>query len=89
MNDVNACEGAVSTSFTVELSKKLNSNNKVKWYYKDELIDLKSDKYKIEIKDFHCTLHIKNIDLNDEGSYSIEVDKAKSSAELTVEGINY
>ena len=87
MNDINACEGDIYASFTVEISKKLISNNKIKCYYKDELIDLSSDKYKIEIKDFYCTLHVKNVDLKDEGSYSIQVDKAKSSAELTVEGI--
>ena len=87
MNDTNALEGDTSASFKIELSKKLTSNHKVRCYFKDEQIDLSSNKYAIEIKDFHCILHVKNIELGDEGSYSIQVDKAKSTADLVVEGI--
>jgi hypothetical protein len=84
MSDMNACEGDETVALKVELSKKLTETNKIKCYFKDELLDFKSDKYTIETHDCFCTLRIKNIELKDEGSYSIQVDKAKSSADLNV-----
>ena len=87
MNDVTASEGDAHVAFNVEFSKKLSASHKIKCFYKDEPLDLNSDKYSVEIKDFYCTLKIKNVDLKDEGSYTIQVDKAKSSADLVVEGI--
>lgn len=69
------------------MSKKISKKDEIKWSFNGRKLDVdNSTKYQMETDNKSCKLIIKNIALDDEGSYAVEVNSSKSSANLTVEG---
>jgi hypothetical protein len=86
MEDVTMDEGDVFTVFTVEYSKVLAQRHKIICKFNGHEI-VSGDKYEIKVSDNKLELRVKNICPEDEGTYTIQVQNAKSSAFLTVNGI--
>jgi hypothetical protein len=69
------------------MSKKIQARDEIKWTFNCRKIDAENDKkYRIENENKTCKLIIKNITLEDEGTYTVEINGSKSSANLTVDG---
>lgn len=66
--------------------KVISDNDEIKWSYNGRKLD-KGAKYSFENKGNKSKLVIKNIVLEDEGTYAVEINNSRSSASLTVNGI--
>lgn len=89
LEDKKAVENDEKAFFEIEMSKKIRSKDDITWTFNGRKIDIETDKrYEIERDDNTCRLIIKNIVLEDEGAYTVELNGSRSSANLTVEGSN-
>lgn len=71
--------------FEIECSKKIQSSDEFRWTLNGRRIDTDDlRKYRLDTDGKHCKLIIKNIRLEDEGTYNVEVNGSRSSAFLTV-----
>lgn len=87
LEDKKAVENDEKCIFEVEMTKKIKPKDEIRWLFNGRRIDTEIDKrYELEIDNKICRLVIKNIVLQDEGNYSIEINNSRSNANLTVEG---
>jgi hypothetical protein len=85
LDDKEATEEDLSVFFEVELTKKAKRSDQIKWTLNGKKIDSDVDaRYSIESNDKKSKLIIKNVRLEDEGNYALEVNGTKTSAQLTV-----
>lgn len=85
LNDKEATEEDGLTYFEVELTKKAKRTDQIKWSFNGRKVDSDVDaRYSIETSNKMCKLVIKNVCLEDEGTYSIDVNGVKTSAQLIV-----
>lgn len=88
MEDKTATEGDAEAVFEAELSKNIMPSDEIRWTFNGRRIDVDDvKKFSLEKIKNKCLLHIKNVELEDEGSYGIEVNDSKSSANLIISGI--
>lgn len=67
------------------MSKKITPSDEIRWTYNGRRIDVDDlKKYSMDTDGKKCKLTIKNIRLEDEGTYAVEVNGSRSSASLTV-----
>jgi hypothetical protein len=86
MEDVTMDEGDECAVFSAEYSKNLADRHKITCKFNGQVIAL-GDKYETKIANNKLELRVKTICPADEGTYTIHVQNAKSSAFLTVNGI--
>ena len=85
LNDKEATEEDEATFFEVELTKQPKRADQIKWTFNGKKVDAEVDShYSIESSNKFCKLVIKKVRLEDEGNYSLEVNGAKTTAQLTV-----
>lgn len=63
---------------------------KVEWFIDEDLIPLDDDYYEMSFTDGQATLHMKTVDVHDEGEYMMvatnQLGSASTSCELTIAG---
>lgn len=66
---------------------------KVEWFIDEDLIPSDDDYYEMTFADGKATLHMKTVDVHDEGEYMVvatnDVGSASTSCELTIKGWQY
>jgi hypothetical protein len=65
--------------------KEINEFDEINWTFEGHRIE-KGTKYLVKSKGNKSRLIIKNINIEDEGSYAVEINNSSSSATLTVNG---
>jgi titin len=88
ISDKDAVEEDDVAFFEIELVKQIKETDPIKWTFNGRRVDLKGNKYAVEARGNKSKLLIKNIRLEDEGNYTVEVNNSSSTATLTVNG-NY
>jgi len=87
LQDQHATEEDEKAAFEVEMTRKILPSNEIRWTFNGRKIDIDGfRKYSMEIDNKICRLIIKNVKLEDEGSYAVEVNGSRSSANFTVNG---
>ena len=90
MSDKEAVEEDKSVVFEFELNKKLSSSDQFKCTFNGRRIEVEdSKKYALQAADNNmCQFIVKNIRLEDEGTYGAEINGTRTSASLIVKGKN-
>lgn len=87
LDDQKAVENDEKCVFEIEMTKKIQPKDKIHWTFNGRSIDPDLDKrYDVQLDNKICRLVIKNVVLEDEGAYSVEINGSRSSANLTVDG---
>lgn len=87
MEDQHATEDDEKAAFEVEMTRKILPSNEIRWTFNGRKIDIDDiRKYSMEIDNKLCRLIIRNVKLEDEGSYAVEVNGSRSSANFIVNG---
>jgi hypothetical protein len=86
LEDKTAVEEDPQAFFEIELLRPINENDDIKWSLNGRKLE-KGAKYGVESNRNKCRLIIKDITLEDEGTYAVEINNSKSSALLIVEGL--
>ena len=68
--------------------KQVNESDKINWTFEGHKIE-KGSKYLVKSKGNKSRLVIKNVCIEDEGSYTVEINNSSSSATLAVNGNIY
>lgn len=89
MEDKKAVENDAKAVFEMEMTKKIQPKDEIKWTFNGRKIDPDDKKYDVETDNKTCRLIIKNITLEDEGDYSVEINGSRSNANLIVEGLKF
>ena len=88
LDDKTAVEEDPQAFFEIELIKPISENEDVKWSFNGRKLE-KGAKYGVDSNRNKCRLIIKDITLEDEGTYAVDINNTKSSALLIVEGLNF
>jgi hypothetical protein len=86
LKDKEAMEEDEMAFLDCEMSKKIHSTDEIRWTFNGRELDLSSQKHYMDNENKVCKLVIKNIALEDEGVYAVQVNESRSSATLTVKG---
>jgi len=85
LSDKEAVEEDDVAFFEIELVKQIKETDPIKWTFNGRRLDLKSgNKYVVEARGNISKLLIKNVRLEDEGNYAVDVNNSSSTASLTV-----
>ncbi len=68
------------------MTNYIQETDEILWTFNGTKVDPKGIKYIVEKNSFNCKLKIKDIRLDDEGEYAVEVNGSKSCAYLIVNG---
>lgn len=88
LEDKKAVENDEKCVFEIEMTKKIQPKDEIHWTFNGRKIDadIDSRRYEIQKDNKISRLVIKNVVLEDEGSYSVEINGSRSSANLVVDG---
>lgn len=85
LEDKEAMEEDVQVVLDCEMSKKISSSDEIRWTFNGRRID-DDKRYGMDNEGKSCKLILKNVVLEDEGTYAVEINGSRSSAHLTVKG---